>query len=182
MKTKIGILGGGQVASHLIGIIQKETDAIDIVKVAVKDPSKERSFNLPLTTNISEVTTDESIQIIIDCLPGIKIPREGMLEAIERNKTIISCGKEIWHHRQESDIIIEKAKEKNITIWLNSIVSNNEYNYEVTWEDITEKTIRKYPDDFLYRNRQGDAQATAYFIFKDLVKSISKIDEVNNID
>ena len=182
MKTKIGILGGGQVASHLIELIQTETDAIDIVKVAVKDLSKERSFTLPMTINLSEVTTDESIKIIVDCLPGIEIPRQAMLEAIERNKNIVSCGKEIWHHRQDSDIIIEKALEKNITIWLNSIVSNKEYNYNVIWEDLNEKTIRNYPDDFLYKNREGDAKATAHFIFKDLFKSISKIDEVKDID
>lgn len=174
-KINVGILGGGEVASHLIAFFQSELDKINLVGVVVRDINKPRHFDrfphIIKTTNWKDVIDNQDVDIIIDCLSGVEAPKQALYESLSQNKTVISCGKELWQHRNNSDILIETANANNVTVWLNSILSNYSYDYNILPEDLTHKTIRNYPDQHLYADRYGGAMQTAAFILQDVFKA-----------
>lgn len=176
-RVKIGILGGGEVASHLIAFI-KEQPLIEIVAVFVRDINKPRHFDrfnmdIKKTTVLEEVTSNNEIDIVIDCLPGKELPQKALLQAVVHNRDIISCGKELWDDKDYSDIIITKAQEQGSTIWLNSIVANYAYQYDLIPENLTHLTIRQYESYGLYADRYAGALQTAAFILKDILSIVN---------
>lgn len=175
-KIKIGILGAGSVASHLIDYTLEYPKLFEIVKIAMQDIEKPRFFdryNLVKTNSIDDVIADPNIDVIIDCLPGIEVPLAAMIKALENKKTVISCGKQVWNTPQ-SQSIIDAAVANQQTVWLNSIVANRNNNDLVVPEELTHLNIKKYPDETLYVNRHAEGVQTALAILKDLLKILAK--------
>jgi homoserine dehydrogenase len=178
MKTiNIGILGGGQVVSFLIGDLLKLSNIVKIKYILVHDLNKPRyydKYNLPKTDNIEDVLSDPSVDLIIDCLPGVDLPKQAIIRAITNNKDVISCGKELWCN-PNSEEIIQIAHTTNQEILLNSLVANVFHDYTVTnGESLTYKNLRNFPSEHIYANRYAGALETALFIITDVQKIIAK--------
>ena len=92
MEIRIGILGYGLVGSELAKILQKD-NRFKVMLVGVKN-MHDRNSNI-FTQDLTSISNDPSIDIIIDALPGIEPSESVIIAAIKNNKTIISCNKEL---------------------------------------------------------------------------------------
>lgn len=176
-KIKLAILGGGDVASHLIDYTS-EYPMFQIEKVLVRDLAKPRFFDrhgITKTVDINDIINDINIDVVIDCLPGVESPRDAIIAAVSNNKTVISCGKQVWNTPEAAEAMIEAANRNNQTIWLNPIVANRNNNDLVLPVELTHRNIKEFPPHELYANRHAEGVQTALFILKDLFKIFAKL-------
>jgi homoserine dehydrogenase len=107
MKTiSIGLLGLGTVGSGVIKIIENHQDKlmhqvgcpIQVKKVLVQELGKERAVKIDesvLTTDVSEILNDPSIDVIIEVMGGVEETREHLLQAIQNKKHIVTANKDL---------------------------------------------------------------------------------------
>ncbi|MGI6131745.1 MAG: homoserine dehydrogenase [Bacillota bacterium] len=108
--VKIGLLGLGNVGSGVWKILNDNSDQIaakvgarlEIAKVLVHDPDKERRVSVPrglLTTDADSVVDDPDIPIIVETIgcPGqdTTLARDYMLSALRAGKHVITANKEV---------------------------------------------------------------------------------------
>ena len=177
-NINVGILGGGEVASHLITYLI-EYPMFNIKKIGVKNLDKPRyfdSYGFYKTNDLDDIVTDKDIDVIIECLSGIEPAQSMIIKALDSNKDVISCNKELWN-RKESQDMIDAAIRNQKTIWLNSIVCSRDGNDLVLPEDLTHKNIKNYPADMLYIPRNCEGLHTGMSITKDLFKVLINNDK-----
>lgn len=173
---KIGILGGGNVASHLISGTIEHADKMIVEQVLVRDLSKRRSYDrygIKKTTRVEDIVNNPDIDVIVDCLPGVDLPSTAMIQSLNNNKIVLSCGKEVWDSPLRTEIIQAAENNKQI-VWLNSLVANIYYDFNILPEDLTHKNITRYPSGMLFANRYAGALETSFFLVQDLLKILSK--------
>lgn len=108
--ARIGLLGLGNVGSGVWRILndnsaeiaEKVGAKLEVVKVAVRDPDRERRVSVPkelLTTDADSVVGDPDIPIIVETIgcPGqdTKLARDYMLTALRAGKHVITANKEV---------------------------------------------------------------------------------------
>jgi hypothetical protein len=172
MKSiNVGILGGGDVATNLITYLI-EYPFFNIVKIGVRDLEKFRYFDrfgFTKTNNLEEIINDPTIDVIVECLPDIEPAHSLIIKSVVAGKDVVSCNKKLWN-RPESQEMIDAAMQSNKTIWLNSIVAARNGDDLVLPTDLTHKTIKNYPADVLYVNRNSEGLHTGMAIAKDLFR------------
>jgi homoserine dehydrogenase len=103
-KVKIAILGLGNVGQGVWKILNTNKREImincgyeiEVAKILVKDPNKERDVEVPeevLTTNADDIFDDESIKIVIELLGGMEPAKEYMLRAMRCKKHVVTANK-----------------------------------------------------------------------------------------
>jgi len=108
MRTlRIGQLGCGIVGSAVLRVLDRNRSDIDervgapleVAKIAVRNLGKERDIpeahKALLTTDPHEVTSDPSIDIVVEVMGGIEPTRTLLLEAIGNGKHIVTANKEL---------------------------------------------------------------------------------------
>lgn len=107
METiKVGLLGCGVVGGATLRILQEHAEElafragarIEVVKVAVRDPSKRRDVTLAagvVTSDPHEVTTDPEIHIVVEAMGGLDPATDLILEAIASGKHVVTANKEL---------------------------------------------------------------------------------------
>ena len=107
---KIGIIGVGTVGQSVVNILQKNEDIISAragVKIVpalgvVKDLSKKRDVNIPLTTNPDDVLENEDIDIVVELMGGVEEPYKIVKKALENKKAVVTANKALLaYHRYE---------------------------------------------------------------------------------
>lgn len=102
---RVGLLGCGTVGAGVVKLLQDKRDLyahrtgrrIDLVKVAVRDPHKDRGVTLDpavLTTRHADVVEDPTIDIVVELMGGTEPAVPLMLEAIRRGKHVVTANKE----------------------------------------------------------------------------------------
>jgi len=102
----IGILGAGTVGGTLIrrlvdehAIIAAKTGLdLELRRVAVRDASKERDFNVPegvLSDDPAAVVADPDIHLIVEVMGGTDPAGELVLAALDAGKPVVSANKEL---------------------------------------------------------------------------------------
>jgi homoserine dehydrogenase len=68
---------------------------LELVKVGVKDASKDRSSidKSLLTTDLSSIVTDPSVSIVIEVMGGIEPARSLILQALKAKKSVVTANK-----------------------------------------------------------------------------------------
>lgn len=176
-KIKLGILGGGDVASHLIDYAS-EYPMFVVQRVLVQDLTKPRFFDryqIEKTTDLESIVAAADIDVVVDCLPGIDVPKEAMIKALTNKKVVVSCGKQVWNTPTAADEIIATANEYDTMVWLNAIVANRQNDDLVIPVELTHKTIKDFPARDLYVNRHAEGVQTALFMLKDLFKIFASL-------
>ncbi len=103
---RIGVLGCGNVGAPLVSLVAQQQSAIEartgvrleIVKVAVRNLSKEREVDLPegmLTRDAMAVVTDPSIDLVVELIGGIEPAREFITAALRNGKPVVTGNKEL---------------------------------------------------------------------------------------
>ncbi len=102
----VGLLGAGTVGGTLIRRLVADRDAIeaktglvlDVRRVAVRDPAKQRAFNLPdgvVTADPRRVVDDPSVQLIVEVMGGREPAGDLVLSALSAGKPVVSANKEL---------------------------------------------------------------------------------------
>jgi len=121
----IGILGLGKVGSGTVNVLNENYDDIlrrtgfDIIikKAAVHNLEKPRicsTEGITITNDAYDVINDPEIDIIVELIGGIELPKQYILEAISQEKHIITAnkaliathGNEIFSYAQDKNVII----------------------------------------------------------------------------
>ncbi len=102
----IGLLGAGTVGGTLIHRLVTEHAAIaaktgldlQIRRVAVRDPSKPRSFEIPeglLTTDAAEMIGDPEVDLVVEVMGGQDPAGDLVLQALQAGKPVVTANKEL---------------------------------------------------------------------------------------
>ncbi len=102
----IGILGAGTVGGTLIRRLVEDREAIaaktgldlQVRRVAVRDLSRERTFDLPagvLTGDPFEVVNDTAVGLVVEVMGGRDPEGELVLDALDAGKQVVTANKEL---------------------------------------------------------------------------------------
>jgi homoserine dehydrogenase len=128
---RIGLLGlgtvGAQVAERLAtagDLITERTGVpVELARVLVRSPDKERTFNPPrqlLTIDADEILDDPSITVVVEVMGGMEPARTYIERAISAGKAVVTANKEVMaHHGPE---LLELAREKRVDVYFEAAV------------------------------------------------------------
>ncbi len=105
-KINVGLLGMGTVGrgvyrilkDNRAGIEQKVGAPVDIKKILVRDPDKDRGLELEqglLTTEAGEIINNPDIDIVVEVLGGINPALEYSLRALKQGKSLVTANKDM---------------------------------------------------------------------------------------
>ena len=134
MSIKIALLGFGTVASGVPFLLKENPskiteaahDTIEITKVLVKDDDERNRLlaagnDYNFVTNIDDILSDDSIDIVIELMGRIEPARIFITKALEAGKNVVSANKDlIATHGKE---LIELAKDKGVAFYYEAAVA-----------------------------------------------------------
>ena len=102
--VRVGVLGCGTVGASLIALAQRQRSTIksrtglelDIVRVAIRNPDRVRSVDLPssaFTIDAAAIVSDPEIDVIVEVMGGIEPARTLVLAALAAGKPVITANK-----------------------------------------------------------------------------------------
>ncbi|MET4082145.1 homoserine dehydrogenase [Pedobacter sp. UYP30] len=95
-KLKIGLFGFGVVGQGLLDIIQSQQLNLEIVKIAIKDPSKQRTLQKELfTTNHTEILENSEINTVIELINDADAAYTIVTTALKSGKNVVSANKKM---------------------------------------------------------------------------------------
>jgi len=106
----IAIVGVGTVGCSVAKILEENRDLLNaragkelkVVKGVVKDLSKKRDVNIPLTDDVQEVLNDDSIDIIVELMGGVDEPYSVVKKALQNGKAVVTANKALLaYHRYD---------------------------------------------------------------------------------
>ncbi|WP_256006634.1 homoserine dehydrogenase [Pedobacter deserti] len=102
-KLKIGLFGFGVVGQGLHDIIRGQELNLEIVKIAIKDPSKKRILDAHLfTTDHDEILNNPEINTIVELIDDADVAFNIAKKALTSGKNVVSANKKmIAHHLAE---------------------------------------------------------------------------------
>ncbi len=107
---RVGIIGVGTVGSSVVKILQKNRDIIwaragkqiEVAKGVVRDISKPRDIDIPLTTDPFEVTDDPNIDVVVELMGGVDKAFAIVKRALQNKKAVVTANKALLaYHRYE---------------------------------------------------------------------------------
>lgn len=127
----IGLLGAGTVGGTLIRRLVTEHSAIAaktgldlrIRRVAVRDPEKSRSFDLPdgvLTVDAVGVVDDPDVDLVVEVMGGQEPAGDLVLRALESGKPVVTANKELIAVR--GDRLIAAAERSGVALLFEAAV------------------------------------------------------------
>lgn len=107
---RVGIIGVGTVGSHVVKILQENEDIITarsgkkIVPIMgiVKDLSKKRDINIPLSDNVDDVLENPEVDIVLELMGGVDEAYTIVKRALQNKKPVVTANKALLaYHRYE---------------------------------------------------------------------------------
>jgi homoserine dehydrogenase len=108
--VRVGIVGVGTVGESVIRTLIKNRDIIkaragkeiQVVKGVVRNLSKKRKVDIPLTTDYREVTENEDVDIVVELMGGVEEAYRVVKSALSNGKPVITANKALLaYHRFE---------------------------------------------------------------------------------
>ena len=114
-KLKIGLFGFGVVGQGLLDIIQSQQLNLEIVKIAIKDPSKQRTLQPELfTTDHAEILENEEINTVVELINDAEAAYTIVTKALKSGKNVVSANKKmIATHLKE---LVELQQKHNTSL------------------------------------------------------------------
>ena len=127
----IGLLGAGTVGGTLIHRLVTEHAAIaaktgldlQVRKVAVRDPSKPRSFEIPealFTTDPKVMIDDPDVDLVVEVMGGQDPAGDLVLRALQAGKPVVTANKELIASR--GDELIAAAEKSGVALLFEAAV------------------------------------------------------------
>ncbi|HSK07503.1 MAG TPA: homoserine dehydrogenase [Acidimicrobiia bacterium] len=131
MTVRVGVLGAGTVGGALINRLLADREAIrlksgvdlEVRRVAVRDLTKERSFDLKpdrMTDIAMTVVTDPSIDVVVEVIGGLDPAGELVLAALRSGKPVVTANKELIATRGQE--IAEAARRAGVSVMYEAAV------------------------------------------------------------
>jgi len=107
---KVGIIGVGTVGESVAQILEANRDIITaragkeivVKKGVVRNLSKPRNINVPLTTDADEILEDPEIDIVVELMGGVEEPYRVVQKALQNGKAVVTANKALLaYHRYE---------------------------------------------------------------------------------
>lgn len=122
---KVGLLGCGTVGGGVVQLLRANAAyiearvgaPIDISRVLVRDPNKERVAELDrnrLTTDAAMVLGDPSIDVIVEVMGGADPAREHLSSAIESGKQVVTANKMLL--ALHGGDLLERARRRGVDL------------------------------------------------------------------
>lgn len=105
---KVGIIGVGTVGASVVKILQENSDIIEarcgkaIIPVMgiVRDTSKNRGVDIPLSTDVNDVLENNEIDVVIELMGGVEEPFKVVKKALANGKSVVTANKALLaYHR-----------------------------------------------------------------------------------
>ncbi len=115
-KVGVGLIGFGTIGTGLIKIIQQEKQ-VELKHIADLDITTPRSVKVDkalLTTDVSKVLNDPSVDIIVELIGGIQPAKKFILTALKNKKHVVTANKALL--ATHGDEIFQTAKDNNVYI------------------------------------------------------------------
>ena len=104
--VRIGLLGSGNVGAAVIRLLHEHAEDVarkagarlEIARVAVRDPGRDRALPLPaerFTDDPGAVVDDPSIDIVCELMGGVEPARELLMRALASGKSVVTANKEL---------------------------------------------------------------------------------------
>jgi homoserine dehydrogenase len=127
----IGLLGAGTVGGTLIHRLVEEHAAIaaktgldlQVRAVAVRDPDKSRSFELPagvITTDASGLIADPAVDLLVEVMGGQDPAGDLVLQALRAGKPVVTANKELIAARGSE--LIAAAEQSGVALLFEAAV------------------------------------------------------------
>lgn len=95
-KLKIGLFGFGVVGQGLHDIIRSQNLNLEVVKIAIKNPAKQRSLaNSLFTTNHDEILDNPEINTIVELIDDADAAFKIVKKALSNGKNVVSANKKM---------------------------------------------------------------------------------------
>ncbi|MES2446795.1 MAG: homoserine dehydrogenase [Bacteroidota bacterium] len=95
-KLKIGLFGFGVVGQGLHDIIRGQNLNLEVVKIAIKNPEKQRSLDTNLfTTNHDEILDNQEINTIVELIDDADAAFKIVKKALSNGKNVVSANKKM---------------------------------------------------------------------------------------
>ncbi len=108
--VQVGIIGVGTVGESVARILESNRDIISaragkeiaVKRGVVRDLSRSRRVNIPLTDRVDEVLEDPDIDIVVELMGGVEAPYAVVRKALEKGKAVVTANKALLaYHRYE---------------------------------------------------------------------------------
>jgi len=115
---KLGILGSGKIVKEVLPVLE-EIENIEVHAIAARNEEKLQKLSKDFAikkyyTSVDDLLDDKQIDTVYVALPN-NLHFEAMNKAIDKGKNII-CEKPFTSNAYETEMIIEKAKQKDVMI------------------------------------------------------------------
>ena len=121
----IAVLGAGNIGSAVIERLENldnEIVNIELKSVLVSDVSKDRTFNNDLVTdNFEEILNDNSIDLVIEVLGGVKPGKEYIKSLLDNGKAVITANKDII--ADCGNELVQLAQKNNTCLYFEAAVA-----------------------------------------------------------
>ncbi len=128
----LGFLGMGTVGCGAARILLTRKDTIahrlrcdlEIVRVAVRNPNKERPVRLPqhlYTTDPMSVVEDPRVDIVVEVMGGLEPAYQCLMRAIELGKSVVTANKELL--AKKGSFLLDAAREVGTDVFFEGSVA-----------------------------------------------------------
>lgn len=121
----VAVLGAGNIGSAVIArLLELENEIVDInlKKVLVSDLSKDRDVDKKLLTdNFSDISDDQSIDLVIEVLGGVDPGKEYIKSLLEGGKAVITANKDII--ADCGNELVQLAQKNNTCLYFEAAVA-----------------------------------------------------------
>ena len=103
LDLNIGMIGCGTVGQSVLNILRDRKPTLDalgvnikVSKIAVRDPSKGRSYipeGATLIGDFNEILEDESINCVVEVMGGTGLAKDAVYAAMKKKKHVITANK-----------------------------------------------------------------------------------------
>jgi len=103
LSLNIGMIGCGTVGQSVLTILRDRKSTLDalgisitVSKIAVRDPSKARSYipeGATLVGDFNEIINDESINCVVEVMGGTTLAKDAVYAAMKKKKHVITANK-----------------------------------------------------------------------------------------
>jgi homoserine dehydrogenase len=137
----------------------------------INDETFETELETTIGDDLEWLLSSDGHDTVVDCTPYSDGSRELVFNLLNRGYWLHACSKGlVSNHWKE---LVDLAENKSAKYYFNSIPSGDPSKY--TAMDLTQGNFAEYADDHnLYIYRNGDAEATAGIIVRDIVKEIDR--------
>jgi homoserine dehydrogenase len=149
---KVGLLGCGNVGAAVIRLLDEHREDIarragcrlEIAKVAVRDPERDRGVPLErsaFATDPMAVIDDPGVDIVCELIGGVEPAGELVLAAFDRDKPVVTANKELLAHRGRE--LFDASDHKGLDLYFEAAVGGGIPLIRPLKESLTGERLRR---------------------------------------